>query len=52
MAPHLRKKFLLYHEPLFMLREGTLLREYVCEENNQDAGRTRELLKDASPVGK
>jgi hypothetical protein len=40
-----------YHST-FMLREGTLLREYVCEENNQDAGRTRELLKDASPIGK
>lgn len=29
-----------------MLREGTRLREYVCEENNQDKGAYEKLLKD------
>jgi hypothetical protein len=31
-----------------MLREGTRLREYICEENNVDRGRYEELLKDES----
>jgi hypothetical protein len=31
-----------------MLREGTRLREYVCEENNVDRGRYEDLLKDES----
>jgi len=31
-----------------MLREGTRLREYICEENNQDLLRYEELLKDES----
>ena len=31
-----------------MLREGTRLREYICEENNLDRGRYEELLKDES----
>jgi hypothetical protein len=31
-----------------MLREGTRLREYVCEENNLDRSSYQELLKDES----
>lgn len=31
-----------------MLREGTRLREYECEENNQDLARYQELLKNES----
>jgi hypothetical protein len=31
-----------------MLREGTRLREYECEENNLDRGRYEQLLKDES----
>jgi len=29
-----------------MLRPGIRLREYVCEENNQDPARFEQLLKD------
>jgi len=29
-----------------MLRPGTRIREYVCEENNQDPARFEQLLKD------
>jgi hypothetical protein len=31
-----------------MRRDGTRLREYVCEENNLDRGRYEQLLKDES----
>jgi hypothetical protein len=30
----------------FMLRPGTRLQEYVCEENNQDPARMEQLIKD------
>jgi hypothetical protein len=40
-----------YHTTL-MSREGTILREYVCEENNQDSGITRQLLNSVAPAGK
>jgi hypothetical protein len=40
----LTKPFTIHSK--IMLRPGTRIREYVCEENNQDPGRFEQLLKE------